>query len=89
MPPNKLIRDLADGKVPLAFKIVGTVFLLFWMAMPTRTLIEMLSKEKLANLREAPFPAVFMILVAAIFPIAGLAGLFSLWWGRLPVGKTR
>ena len=74
--------------MPLAFKIVGTVFLLFWMSMPTRALIEMLSKEKLASLREAPFPAVIMILILSIFPIAGLAGLFSLWRGRLPAGKA-
>jgi hypothetical protein len=39
-------------------------------------------------LREAPFPAVIMILVMSIFPIAGLAGLFSLWRGRLPAGKA-
>jgi hypothetical protein len=86
-PPNKFIKDVAGGKVPLVFKIVGTVFLLFWMSMPTKALIEMLSKEKLGNLREAPFPAVIMILVTAIFPIAGVAGLFTLWRGRLPVGK--
>ena len=87
-PPNKFIKDMAGGKVPLVFKIVGTVFLLFWMSMPTKALIEMLSKEKLASLREAPFPAVIMILVTSIFPIAGLAGLFSLWRGRLPVGRS-
>ena len=53
-PPKKIIKDVAGGKVPLAFKIAGTVFLLFWMSMPTRALFEMLTKEKLANLREAP-----------------------------------
>ena len=74
--------------MPLGGRIVGTVFLLFWMAMPTRALVEMLSKEKLASLREAPFPAVIMILILSIFPIAGLAGLFSLWRGRLPVGRS-
>jgi hypothetical protein len=86
-PPKKIIKDVAGGKVPLAFKIAGTVFLLFWMSMPTRALVEMLTKEKLASLREAPFPAVIMILIMSIFPIAGLAGLFSLWRGRLPVGR--
>ncbi len=86
-PPRKINKNTVGGKVPLVFKIVGTVFLLFWMSMPTKALIEMLSKEKLGNLREAPFPAVIMILVTAIFPIAGVAGLFTLWRGRLPVGK--
>ena len=86
-PRNGFVKAVQGGRIPMVFKIVGTVFLLFWMSMPTRALIEMLSKEKLAHLREAPFPAVFMILVTAIFPIAGLAGLFSLWRGRLPVGK--
>ena len=86
-PRNSFVKAVQGGRIPMVFKIVGTVFLLFWMSMPTRALIEMLSKEKLAHLREAPFPAVFMILVTAIFPIAGLAGLFSLWRGRLPVGK--
>ena len=86
-PPRKIYKNTVGCKMPLAFKIVGTVFLLFWMSMPTKALIEMLSKEKLASLREAPFPAAIMILVTAIFPIAGLAGLFSLWRGRLPVGK--
>ncbi len=87
-PPRKISRNAVGGKMPLAFKIFGTVFLLFWMSMPVRGLIEMLSKEKLASLRGAPFPAAIMILVTAIFPIAGLAGLFSLWRGRLPAGKA-
>ena len=81
-PPKKINRDVAGGKVPLAFKIAGTVFLLFWMAMPTRALVEMLSKEKLASLREAPFPGVIMILMMSIFPIAGVAGLISIWRPR-------
>ena len=87
-PPRKINKNTVGGKMPLAAKIVGTVFLLFWMVMPTKALIEMLSKEKLASLREAPFPAVIMILILSIFPIAGLAGLFSLWRGRLPVGRS-
>ena len=87
-PSRKAAKARAGGKMLLASKIVATVFLLFWMAMPTRAFFEMLSKEKLAGLREAPFPAVIMILVAAIFPIAGLAGLFSLWRSRLPIGKS-
>ena len=73
--------------MPLAFKIVGTVFLLFWMSMPTRALVEMLSKEKLASLRGTPFPAAIMILIMAIFPIAGLAGLISIWRRRDPAGQ--
>ncbi len=88
VPPKKLTKDAVGGKMPLAAKIVGTVFLLFWMSMPTRALIEMLSKEKLASLREAPFPAVIMILVTAIFPIAGLAGLISIWRRRAPTGQS-
>ena len=87
-PPRKINKNTVGGKMPLGGRIVGTVFLLFWMAMPTRALVEMLSKEKLASLREAPFPAVIMILILSIFPIAGLAGLFSLWRGRLPVGRS-
>ena len=81
-PPKKIIKDAVGGKVPLAFKIAGTIFLLFWMSMPVRGLIEMLSKEKLASLREAPFPAVIMILIMSIFPIAGVAGLISIWRPR-------
>ena len=87
-PPRKINKNTVGGKMPLAAKIVGTVFLLFWMAMPTRALIEMLSKEKLACLREAPFPGVIMILVTAIFPIAGLAGLISIWRRRAPTGQS-
>ena len=79
---------MAGGKVPLAFKIVGTVFLLFWMSMPTKALIEMLLKKELGNLREAPFLAVIMILVTAIFPIAGVAGLISLWRRRDTTGQS-
>ena len=74
--------------MPLGGRIVGTVFLLFWMAMPTRALVEMLSKEKLASLRGAPFPAVIMILIMAVFPIAGLAGLISIWRRRTPTGQS-
>ncbi len=87
-PPRKLNKNTVGGKMPLAFKIAGTVFLLFWMSMPVRGFIEMLSKEKLASLREAPFPAVLMILVPAIFPIAGLAGLISIWRRRAPTGQS-
>ena len=86
-PRRQPTGGAVGGKVSLAFKIAGTVFLLFWMSMPVRGLIEMLSKEKLANLREAPVPGVIMILITAIFPIAGLAGLFSLWRGHLPIGR--
>ena len=86
-PSKKIMKAVQGGRMPMACRIVGTVFLLFWMSMPTRALIEMLSKEKLANLREAPFPGVIMIFLTAIFPIAGVAGLFSLWRGRLPVGR--
>ena len=87
-PPKKPIRDAVGGKVSLAFKIAFTVFLLFWMSMPTRALVEMLTKEKLANLREAPFPAVIMILIMSIFPIAGVAGLISIWRPRKPAGQS-
>jgi hypothetical protein len=88
VPPKKLTKDAVGGKMSLAFKIFGTVFLLFWMAMPTRALFAMLSKEKLASLREAPFPAVIMILILSIFPIAGLAGLISIWRRRAPTGQS-
>ena len=86
-PPRKINKNTVGGKMPLAFKIVGTVFLLFWMSMPTRALVEMLSKEKLASLRGTPFPAAIMILIMAIFPIAGLAGLISIWRRRDPAGQ--
>ena len=87
-PPKKLTKDAVGGKVPLAFKIFVTVFLLFWMAMPTRALFAMLSKEKLASLRETPFPAVIMILILSIFPIAGVAGLISIWRRRDIAGQS-
>ena len=88
LPPKRPTRDAVGGKMPLGGRIVGTVFLLFWMAMPTQALVEMLSKEKLASLRGAPFPAVIMILIMAVFPIAGLAGLISIWRRRDPAGQS-
>lgn len=75
-------RKGAGRLMPLVFKIVITVFILFWMAGPTMALLKMLSGKELPDLREMPIPFLIAILVAAIFPIAGLSGLFSIWRRR-------
>ena len=87
-PPKMAIKNAVGAKMPLAMKIAYTVFLLFWMSMPTRALVEMLSKEKMASLHEAPFPDIIMILIMSVFPIAGLAGLISIWRPRKPAGQS-
>ena len=81
-PPRKISRNAVGGKMPLAFKIFGTVFLLFWMSMPTKALVEMLSNVKTAFTSGASVLFVATFLVMSLFPIAALAGLVSIWWPR-------